>query len=780
MKSRRFGLASRIGVGVIALAFSSLLTVALAQGVDPVATSPLSTLTVPAELLSPPLPSRRVQFFKANPLAWNDFLAQLPRRPVGPPQATSPRALPASGGTWKSPCCTSFYPSNPRLLTDGTVIANAGSGNWYKLTPDINGSYVNGAWTPVASLPVTTGTQYAPTYFASAVLADGRVLIEGGEYNNGGADHTTLGAIYDPVANQWTAVSPPVGWTTIGDAPNVMLGNGVFLLSSCCEQLYASFDATALSWTKPGTLDFYPNEQGYELLPNGNVLTIDIWDNPNGGTTKTWEYLAASGIWVAGAPTPVGLSDCNWEMGPAVMRPDGTLVAFGGKSGCPSGASTVDPTAIYDSTNGTWSVGPVVPAVCGSNGASNCTLNDAPGALLPNGNILFAASAASGPPMHMFEFTPANTIVQVADPVYCASGEVAFEINFLVLPNGEILATDACNAPEFYTPTSRPEPAWAPVIGKAPSTIAAGATYPISGTQFAGLSQGAYYGDDVQGSTNYPLVRITNTATGHVFYARTFNHSTMSIEPGAAGATNFVAPVRIEVGASTLVVVANGIASAPINVTVTDSPNFAISASQLSFGNQPLDESSRAQVVTVTNTGAVTLSITSITLTGAGASQYSKTSTCGASLAVGAKCTISVVFKPTSDGAKLASVTVNGGGGSHAVAMTGTGIASTYTVSPTAIAFGSVLHGTTSAVHAVTVKNTGAAPLPITSLTLSGADAGQFAKSTTCGSSLLAGSSCTVSVSFKPIAKGAQAATLSINAGGGAGAKTLTLTGTGT
>ena len=709
-------------------------------------------------------------------------MGQLPHRPIGLPRATSPRALPAAGGTWKAPCCTPFNPSNPRLLTDGTVIANAGSGQWYRLAPDIKGSYANGKWTAIASLPVVNGTQYAPLYFASQLLLDGRLVIEGGEYNNLVEDDTTLGAIYDPVANRWTAVSPPEGWTSIGDAPNVMLRNGTFLLSSCCAGVYASFDATTLNWSKQGTLSFYPNEQGYELLPNGNVLTIDIWDNPHGGTTKTWEYLAASGTWVAGAPTPVALSDCNWEMGPAVMRPDGTLVAFGGKSGCPSGASTVDPTAIYDSTNGTWSVGPVVPAVCGSDGATNCTLNDAPGALLPNGNILFAASAATSTPMHMFEFTTANTIVQVADPVYCASAEEAYEINFLALPNGEILATDACNAPEFYTPTGSPDPGWAPVIGTAPSTIEAGATYPISGTQFSGLSQGAYYGDDVQGSTNYPLVRITNTATGDVFYARTFGHSTMSIEPGAVGATNFVVPENIEAGASKLVVVANGIASAPVAVTVTGSPRFALSPGALSFGNQALDEPSRALLITVTNTGAATLPITSITLTGASASQYSKTTTCSASLAVGKKCTISVVFEPTSDGPKSASVTVNGaqGAGSHAVTMTGTGIASTYTVSPTAIAFGSVLHGTTSAAHAVTVKNTGAAALPISSITFSGADAGQFAKSTTCGSSLPKAASCTVSVSFKPASTGAKAATLSVNAAGGAGAKAVALTGTGT
>ena len=66
-------------------------------------------------------------------------------------------------------------------LTDGTVMCQGDSLNdWYKLTPDNTGSYINGTWTQVASLQ----PGYVPDDFASAVLADGRVVITGGEYNN--------------------------------------------------------------------------------------------------------------------------------------------------------------------------------------------------------------------------------------------------------------------------------------------------------------------------------------------------------------------------------------------------------------------------------------------------------------------------------------------------------------------------------------------------------------------------------------------------------------------
>ena len=567
-----------------------------AQSQNPQAPPLVEPLVVPPTLMPPPLSVARAQFFKNNPAAWSQFLSQLPRRPTGSLQPTQQRVSPAlAGGTWQSPCCTSFFPTNPLLLTDGTVIAHAGStADWYRLTPDITGSYVNGTWSQIASLPVINGTQYAPLYFASAVLPDGRVIIMGGEYNGGVGDHTTMGAIYDPLANNWTAVSPPTGiaWFAIGDAQSAVLANGTFFLAACCAGPTADalFDATTLTWTgtagpSVGAPYAYQDEQGYNLLPNGNVLTIDIWDNyPNGDTTNTWQYVPSSDTWITAGNTPVPLGDpyqCgNWEIGPAVQRADGTLVAFGGNTGCVSGHK-VDPTAIYDSTSGTWSKGPNVPALCGTGGTTDCSLADAPAALLPNGHILFAASAGAGSqPTHFFEFTSSNTITQVADTVYCASEEPSYAVNFLALPNGQILATDLCNAPEFYTPTGIANASWAPVIATAPSIVVAGTTYPISGTQFNGLSQGAEYGDDVQGATNYPLVQIINSATGHVFYARTSNHSTMSIEPGAAGATNFAVPENVEAGPSHLVVIANGIPSKRVTVAVMGTTTTTLGTSQ--------------------------------------------------------------------------------------------------------------------------------------------------------------------------------------------------------
>ena len=140
----------------------------------------------------------------------------------------------------------------------------------------------------------------------------------------------------------------------------------------------------------------------------------------------------------------------------------------------------------------------------------------------------------------------------------------------LVLPTGEILMTDMSNDVEIYTSGTHADRDWAPQIDDdcGLEHLSRGGTYRVSGTQLNGLSSGMAYGDDVQAATNYPLVRITHRATGTVTYARTHDHSSMSVAPGASGHTSFDVPATTPTGPSDLSVVANGIASDPIFVDV--------------------------------------------------------------------------------------------------------------------------------------------------------------------------------------------------------------------
>ena len=89
------------------------------------------------------------------------------------------------------------------LLTDGRVMCQESGGvKWKALTPDQNGSYLNGTWSDLAPM------HHTRRYYASAVLADGRVLVSGGEYSDAGSE-TNATEIYDPVLDTWTELSAP-------------------------------------------------------------------------------------------------------------------------------------------------------------------------------------------------------------------------------------------------------------------------------------------------------------------------------------------------------------------------------------------------------------------------------------------------------------------------------------------------------------------------------------------------------------------------------------------
>jgi hypothetical protein len=435
------------------------------------------------------------------------------------------------------------------LLTDGTVLCQQNDSNyWYKLTPDINGSYVNGTWSQVTPMD----SNYGPLYFASAVLADGRVFVMGGEYNFGSAVWNNYGEIYDPVANSWTPLSPPAGWGNIGDAECTVLPNGQLLLADPYGSSIAQFDPGSLSWTAVGTGKADDtDEEGWTLLPDGSVFTVDAWDTPN-----SERYIPSLGTWITAGNTVGSLVDTNSkEIGPQVLLPNGQVVVFGGTTN--NGIYTPDPTG---STPGSWAQVPAFP--------NGLDVADGPACLLPSGNVLVGAS----PGVYQigtsyFEFNGTGLVSVPAPPN--GPSDSSYYGNMLMLPTGQVMLTDFSGDCEIYTPAGAPQPGWAPTITSCPTALSGGTTYSIAGTQFNGLSQASVYGDDSTCATNYPLVRITNNASGHVIYCRTHGHSTMAVATGSTPvSTNFDVPLSIESGPSTLQVVTNGIPSASYAVSV--------------------------------------------------------------------------------------------------------------------------------------------------------------------------------------------------------------------
>jgi len=136
---------------------------------------------------------------------------------------------------------------NPKLLTDGSVLLFTLGQSVYKLSPDKYGSYVTGTFSRVASLP----QNYGPLYCASAVLPDGRVIVQGGEYNYPSGRNIT-GAVYNPVNNTWVVLNAPSflfgkGGKSIADASSAVLPNGQFMLQGWGTNT-AILNADTLTW----------------------------------------------------------------------------------------------------------------------------------------------------------------------------------------------------------------------------------------------------------------------------------------------------------------------------------------------------------------------------------------------------------------------------------------------------------------------------------------------------------------------------------------------------
>jgi hypothetical protein len=199
----------------------------------------------------------------------------------------------------------------------------------------------------------------------------------------------------------------------------------------------------------------------------------------------------------------------------------------------------------------------------------------------------------------------------------------------------------------------------------------------------------------------------------------------------------------------------------------------------LTFAQQAMGTTSAEQNIVLTNSGNATLSISSATITGANAGDYSENSNCGATLAANASCTVSVTFTPTAQGTRNAALSIgdNAPGSPQTVSLTGkTTPSPTLTLSPSSITFPSQYVGTSGLPLTVTATNPGDAPLTIASVTTSSKDFGVL---NACGGSLAGGSSCAIGVFFDPASSGSVSGTLTIADNASGSPQTILLSGMG-
>jgi hypothetical protein len=258
---------------------------------------------------------------------------------------------------------------------------------------------------------------------------------------------------------------------------------------------------------------------------------------------------------------------------------------------------------------------------------------------------------------------------------------------------------------------------------------------------------------------------------------------TVTFTPTATGSRSATLTVNDNTSAGSQTVSLTGTGKAAV-------PTATLSPATLSFGSVAVGITSAAKTSTLTDTSTtVALNISSITITGANAGDFKMTSasTCPNSGTINplGTCLITVTFTPAAPGARSATLTVNDNtsSGKQTISLSGTGVV-TATLLPASLNFGTVTVGTTSAAKSSTLTDTSStAALTITSITLGGADPGDFqiTPATTCPGSgtVKALGTCLITVTFTPTATGARSATVTVDDNTSKGTQTISLSGTG-
>jgi hypothetical protein len=263
----------------------------------------------------------------------------------------------------------------------------------------------------------------------------------------------------------------------------------------------------------------------------------------------------------------------------------------------------------------------------------------------------------------------------------------------------------------------------------------------LGGSGFDGLDSGA----------------IALDASGNVYVAGETESSDFPITPGVFQTT-------LRGGGDAFVA----------KISPADARGLSLGPAELTFAPQATGTTSAPQRAVLLDGGSQPLGITRIVASG----DFAQTNTCGSAVPAGRRCTITVTFKPTATGTRAGAITItdNAAGSPHKLPLTGVGgVVPVVTLTPADLNFYTQVVRTTSPAQPATLTNTGNGALSIISI----ATAGDFAQTNNCGSTVNAGASCTINVTFTPTATGTRSGTIRITDNASGSPQRLLLTGTG-
>jgi Abnormal spindle-like microcephaly-assoc'd, ASPM-SPD-2-Hydin/Galactose oxidase, central domain/NHL repeat len=579
----------------------------------------------------------------------------------------------------------------------------------------------------------TTGNMTSARYDHTAtVLQNGEVLITGGRTVSSGGAAVASAELFNPATGTFTATGSMTAARFNHTA--TLLGSGMVLITGGKSDGSTYLDTGELYNPTSGTFTAITSTMSTPreahtatLLQDGTVLIAGGGISTVGTITVTGSADIYNATANSFTPTTGSLSVPRGYH-TATLLSNGTVVlAGGGNSSDPSVGEfqALSSVEIYNPTTKTFSFGASLNFARGYDAAT----------LLNTGAVLTEGG---------FNGTNQNYTILASSERYTSSGTPA--------PVASLSPTTLTFASQSIGTTSAAQTVTLTNTGNAALTISSIST---AGADTADFAETNTCPASLAANANCTIsVTFKPAATG----TRTAN---VSVADNATGSPQ----------------------SVPLTGTGASSagPAVTLAPPNLTFASQNLGTSSAPQSVTLTNSGSAALTITGISIAGTNTGDYSETNTCPASLAANANCTISVTFKPTATGARTANVSVadNATGSPQSVPLTGTGASNTapaVTFAPTNLTFASQNVGSSSAPQSVTLTNSGNAALTITGVSVSGANAGDFSQTNTCPASLAANANCTISVTFKPTAAGARAASVSVadNATGSPQAVALT------
>ena len=621
------------------------------------------------------------------------------------------------------------------LLNNGKVLIVGGDGNGFQASAEIYDP-------PTGTFTHTSLLNPNRYYHTATLLNNGMVLIVGGVGTNG---FLASAELYDPT----TGIFTPTGSLNTARYQHraALLNNGKVLITgglSGSGQLASAelYDPATGVFTPTGGLIAPRYSHTATLLNNGKVLIVGGFGN--GFFASAELYDPATGIF-----STTGTPNFGRVYHTATLLNNGKVLiaaGFGGSGDLANGE-------LYDSATGTFT----------PTGNLNTPRYGHAATLLSNGLVLISGGADNQ--------NVGLASAELYDPAsgnFTSTGSLnsgRYYHSATILDNGIVLIAGgvgpsaSTNSAELYLPptTTAPNlvsvsvtPTTPTVLSGSSQTFVATGTFSDSSTQ---TLQSAIWS-----SSNQNVATISNDATNH----------------GTA--------ITLSSGSTTISACEGSVCGSTI--LTTGAPVASLSTGSLTFANQNVGTSSAIQTATLTNTGNVTMIITSLGIIGTNPGDFTQANNCPvspATLAAGANCTINVTFKPAATGPRSAgiSITDDAAGSPHGVSLSGTGALPSITLVPAALAFGNQVTNTTSGAKTITLSNPGSGTLTISSVAITGANLSEFTQTNSCGSSVGPSGTCTISVTFTPATAAAKTASVTVTDNSAGSPHIVSLTGTG-